>query len=69
MHVIGRSKPPVTEESGGTSKGNPNAGSRSSISRGNDRPITVSDKAGAGILTLVVVASVCGVLGWICLGL
>ena len=52
---------PVTKDTGGTSKGNPAAGSGTSSSpTGVVKPITTADKAGAGILTLLVI---CGVIG------
>ncbi|KJZ71742.1 hypothetical protein HIM_08884 [Hirsutella minnesotensis 3608] len=47
-------KPPVTANTGGTSKGNPNAGSRGNRPLGQGRPITAADKAGAGIVTVIV---------------
>lgn len=66
--LIGGAKPPLTADTGGTSKGNPNAGS------GGDgrfdhkpRPITTGDRAGAGILTAVVLAFACGIFGWMIL--
>lgn len=55
--------PPVTAKSGGTSKGDPNAGSGSVFDR-DHRPITTGDKAGAGILTALVLAAATGTFGW-----
>lgn len=66
--LIGQSKPPVTQNSGGTSKGDPNAGSHSDDFKGELKPITTGDKAGAGILTCVVLASVIGTFGWMSTG-
>lgn len=43
---------PVTSKTGGNSSSNPNAGLESSKKDG-PKPITTGDKAGAGILTLV----------------
>lgn len=56
--------PPVTAESGGTSKGDPNAGTGGSFDR-NHRPITTGDRAGAGILTALILAAATGTFGWI----
>ncbi|KAK2603617.1 hypothetical protein QQS21_004198 [Conoideocrella luteorostrata] len=57
-------KPPVTEKTGGTSKGNPNAGSGGDRSLNRDRaPVTTGDRVGAGILTFVVLGSACSIFG------
>lgn len=58
---------PVTKDTGGTSKGDPNAGSGSSSSSptGVTTKITTADKAGAGILTLLIVCGVVGGSLWI----
>lgn len=56
--------PPLTSESGGTSKGDPNAGSGSVFDR-NHRPITTGDRAGAGILTALILGAATGTFGWI----
>ncbi|KAH9885191.1 glycoside hydrolase family 76 protein [Xylariomycetidae sp. FL2044] len=53
---------PVTNSTGGTSGGNPNAGGSSSTNTVS--PITTGDRAGAGILTLVVMSSAIGCLTW-----
>lgn len=56
---------PVTNETGGTSVGNPNAGTV-----GDNDPlhhyldITTKDKAGAGVLTAVVLGTLCGGAVW-----
>ncbi|KYK55121.1 Glycoside hydrolase, family 76 [Drechmeria coniospora] len=66
--LIGDAKSPVTAKSGGTSKGDPNAGARSSLCescRRNDRPVTVGDRVGAGMLTFALVALATGLFGWI----
>ncbi|ODA82251.1 hypothetical protein RJ55_00758 [Drechmeria coniospora] len=66
--LIGDAKSPVTAKSGGTSKGDPNAGARSSLGescRRNDRPVTVGDRVGAGMLTFALVALATGLFGWI----
>jgi len=52
---------PVTKDTGGTSKSDPNAGSDSSTNPvAKVGKITTSDKAGAAILTILVI---CGVIG------
>lgn len=58
---------PVTNNTGGTSKGNPDAGSNS-----NDNPlafdtITGGDKAGAGILTTLILMGLFGGGWWMAL--
>jgi mannan endo-1,6-alpha-mannosidase len=57
--------PPVTAKRGGTSKGNPNAGNvgDGKIEK-NYKPLTTGDKAGAGILTFLVLSLACGMFGW-----
>ena len=70
-NLISKVAPPVTAKSGGTSKGNPAAGS------GGDNPvqymdpnankkITMGDKAGAGILTALVLGGLVAGVWWIC---
>lgn len=61
--------PPVTAKKGGTSKGNPNAGSvgDGKIDR-NFPPLSTADKAGAGIITFLVLSIACGMFGWMSLG-
>ena len=58
---------PVTGDSGGTSKGDPNAGVTSNIGPGdlNKSEITTADRAGAGILTVVVIGFVVGGAWWL----
>lgn len=54
---------PLTNGTGGTSVGNPNAGSETTVmTRLAD--ITGGDKAGAGILTAVVIAGCLGAFAW-----
>ena len=56
---------PVTEVSGGTSQGNPNAGSGSSSTESSsDKPITTADRAGAGIVTAVLLLGMGSVFVW-----
>lgn len=56
--------PPLTNSSGGTSTGNPNAGSQTTDNPGQTKPATTADKAGAGILTTVVLVSITGLFAW-----
>lgn len=65
--LIGNSKAPVTNSTGGTSKGNPDAGSRSHNPL-EMRPITAGDKAGAGILTFIILASAISMFSWMTIG-
>jgi mannan endo-1,6-alpha-mannosidase len=55
--------PPLTNETGGTSVGDPNAGGEtpSTISF---TEITTGDKAGAGILTALMIAGACSAFAW-----
>lgn len=66
--VSRRPPPPVTARTGGTSQGDPNAGSGGDEVREPRRPITVVDRAVAGIMTVVVAAGTFVLLGWMCLG-
>ncbi|KAH6604524.1 mannan endo-1 [Trichoderma cornu-damae] len=66
--LIGQAKVPVTSDTGGTSKGDPNAGSNPNSFQRPVTPITTGDRAGAGILTAVLVGSISGVLGWMSFG-
>lgn len=56
--------PPVTNSTGGTSIGNPNAGAESVQNFDDYQEVTTGDKAGAGILTAVVVIGITGMFGW-----
>lgn len=69
-NLISKVGPPVTANKGGTSKSDPSAGS------GGDNPvevndpsanmkITAGDKAGAGILTALILGSLVGCVWWI----
>ncbi|GAB1317403.1 Mannan endo-1,6-alpha-mannosidase [Madurella fahalii] len=58
---------PLTNTTGGTSRGDPNAGQDSNVLPP-PPPITPGDRAGAGILTAVVLASFVGGLLWIGMG-
>ncbi|KAJ9148872.1 Mannan endo-1,6-alpha-mannosidase [Pleurostoma richardsiae] len=64
---------PVTAVKGGTSTGNPDAGSGSSSSSSSSddiatRKITTGDRAGAGILTALVLVGMSGIFLWMSLG-
>lgn len=59
--------PPLTNSSGGTSTSNPSAGASSVSDPGHIKPATAADKAGAGILTALVLASITGLFGWMSL--
>jgi mannan endo-1,6-alpha-mannosidase len=63
---IDNTNPPVTNSTGGTSIGNNNAGSESGGSTNPlmDNPTTTGDKAGAGILTAILLVGMVGGLGW-----
>ncbi|KAJ5835360.1 Six-hairpin glycosidase [Penicillium robsamsonii] len=66
-NLITRVTAPVTDDNGGTSKGNPNAGSKptKAIPPELDYDITTGDKAGAGILTILVLIGIGGSTGWL----
>lgn len=61
-------KAPVTNTTGGTSKGNPNAGSQSDSFGAHNRPISTADRAGAGIVTFLLSAGALGTFAWMGLG-
>ena len=65
--MITRVAPPVTHESGGTSKGNPNAGGKPPppTPKELDYSITTADKAGAGVLTALFMITIGGSCGWL----
>ncbi|OTB01151.1 glycoside hydrolase family 76 protein [Hypoxylon sp. CI-4A] len=67
--LIGSAKPPVTNATGGTSAGDFNAGSTSDSFGNTPAPITTGDRAGAGILTALVLASAAGMFAWMSLGI
>ncbi|KAK3392086.1 mannan endo-1,6-alpha-mannosidase [Sordaria brevicollis] len=60
-------KAPVTNSTGGTSKGNPSAGSNSEDFM-HSKPLTTADRAGAGIVTFFLAASALGTFAWMGLG-
>lgn len=69
-NLISKVDPPVTQKQGGTSKGNPSAGSQGDnptpvTDSGSIRPVSTGDKAGAGILTALVLVSFSACVSWI----
>lgn len=60
---------PVASDTGGTSKGDPNAGAGTDdVNSRHMAPITTGDKAGATIITILLLGSVCGMFGWMSAG-
>jgi mannan endo-1,6-alpha-mannosidase len=66
-NLIGQSRVPFTNMTGGTSKGDPNAGSSSISNPAATTPATTGDRAGAGILTTLVLVGFVGGLLWMSL--
>ncbi|KEY72151.1 hypothetical protein S7711_00160 [Stachybotrys chartarum IBT 7711] len=66
--LISQSGGPVTADSGGTSQGNNNAGSNSDDLQEEYDAVQASDRAGAAILTILVIVSACGMFGWMSFG-
>lgn len=66
-NLIAQVQGPLTNTTGGTSKGNPNAGSDSVTSAIDDTPPTTGDKIGAGFLTAFVLIGMIGGALWITL--
>lgn len=67
--LMEKTPPPLTAKSGGTSKGNPDAGSKGDTSyKKHDTPVTTADKAGASIITVVLLAGAVAMFSWISLG-
>lgn len=69
--LIKNTRGPVTNTTGGTSIGNANAGSGSASSTAgllDNTPATTGDKAGAGILTALLLVTAVGGMGWMSLG-
>lgn len=60
--LITEADPPATNRTGGISKGDPNAGSEGGPRE--HAAITMADKAGAGILTTLMLTSVLGMWAW-----
>lgn len=68
--LIGSAPELVTNNTGGTSEGNSAGGSGSTTSKDGpvDTPVTSGDRAGAGLLTAVMVAGVLGGVGFMVMG-
>lgn len=60
--------PPATNLTGGTSKGDYNAGSGSTGGVEPLKPITTGDRAGASILTMLILGGAIGIWSWMSLG-
>lgn len=69
-NLIQKVKPPVTQQQGGTSQSDPNAGTQgdptSLLEPLLTRRITTGDRAGAGIITAIVLTGLVGTMWWIC---
>ena len=61
--LVDNADAPVTKDTGGTSEGNPDAG-RGGHSDREHKEITTGDKAGAGILTALLLGAATGTFGW-----
>lgn len=59
---------PYTNSTGGTSAGNPNAGASSDTFTGATTPPTAGDKAGASILTILILGAAVSTFGWMSTG-
>jgi len=59
---------PFTNLTGGTSVGNADAGSGSVSNPEAIKPATTADRAGAGIVTTLILVSVTGMFGWMSMG-
>lgn len=55
---------PLTNATGGTSASNPNAGSGSTDNLAQIKPATQADRAGAGILTALILVGATFMFGW-----
>ncbi|KAI1194677.1 glycoside hydrolase family 76 protein [Nemania serpens] len=62
--LIDQSKVPVTNATGGTSIGDPSAGIGSGSITDELPPVTTGDKAGAGVLTAVIILTAAAAFGW-----
>ncbi|CAM1509599.1 Fc.00g033380.m01.CDS01 [Cosmosporella sp. VM-42] len=63
--LIEDAEPPVTNSSGGISTGNPDAGTKSHDNPV-ETPITMADKAGAGIITFLLLGGALSTFVWMC---
>lgn len=62
--LIGKARPPVTHDSGGTSAGNPDGGQGDGSVMPNQKSVTAGDRAGASIITILLLGGACGMFGW-----
>ncbi|KAI0206047.1 glycoside hydrolase family 76 protein [Astrocystis sublimbata] len=62
--LIDRTRDPVTSTKGGTSVGDPNAGVGSGDIGDNLGPVTTGDRAGAGVLTAIIILTAGVAFGW-----
>lgn len=63
--LIGEAAPPVTNTTGGISAGDPDAGTNSHDVP-EERAITARDRAGAGILTFLILGGALAAFVWMC---
>ncbi|KAI1158761.1 glycoside hydrolase family 76 protein [Nemania serpens] len=66
--LIDQSKTPVTNATGGTSIGDPSAGIGSGAITDDLPAVTTGDKAGAGVLTAVIILTAAAAFGWMGMG-
>lgn len=64
-NLITMAKPPVTATTGGTSKGDPSAGTTDVLDLAQTKPTTTRDRAGAGILTAIVLGLLFSLTYWL----
>lgn len=62
--LINEAKPPVTNSTGGISKGNPNAGHGGDNGQIELKPVTIADRVGAAFVTLLILGSALGAFIW-----
>jgi len=62
--LVSEASPPTTNETGGTSKGDYGAGSSFTSFTEELRPIGPGDRAGAAIVTFLILAGAVGMFGW-----
>lgn len=65
--AIEQISPPLTNATGGTSQGNPNAGAGSISDPTALKPATQGDRVGAGLLTTLILVGVTLMFGWMSL--
>ena len=64
VNLVPNIAPPVTNSTGGTSVGNSNAGSGSVADPAAITPATSADRAGAGIMTAIILVGATGMFSW-----